>query len=213
MVDTTASSPVLLDLDGTLVDSVFHHVLAWGGAFGARDYDVPLWRIHETIGMGGSRLIPQVLGRHVDDAEMLKADHEDRFLDLADDLRATDGALDLLDDLADRGVPHIVATSATGTVAERLLSALGRPDLRTVNADEVGSPKPSPDLLLTACEAEGWDPGTATMIGDSPWDAEAAVRIGMRMIAVRTGGFGDSRLLDGGAFDVVDSPRRLVGRL
>src|SRR5690606_19686644 len=142
-----------------------------------------------------------------------KEDHERRFLEIAGGLRATDGALDLLDDLSAREVPHVVATSATGKVAEALLQALGRTDLPTVDADDVGSPKPAPDLLLAACEAKRWDPTQATLVGDSPWDAEAAARIGMRTIAVRTGGFGDGRLLDGGAFDVVDSPRELVGRL
>jgi len=213
MVDTTASYPVLLDLDGTLVDSVFHHVLAWDAAFAAHGHEIPLWQIHESIGMGSARLVPHLLGRPADEAEDLSAEHEERFLALADGLRATDGALDLLADLEARGVPHVVATSATGKVADALLAALGREDLPTVDADDVGSPKPSPDLLLAACEEKGWDPTKATLVGDSPWDAEAADRIGMRMLAVRTGGFGDSRLLDGGAADVVDCPRRLVGRL
>jgi len=213
MVDTTASHPVLLDLDGTLVDSVFHHVLAWDGALSAYGAAVPLWRVHEAIGMGGERLVPHLLGRVVDDVDELKDDHEERFLALADGLRATDGARDLLDDLAARGVPHVVATSATGKVAEVLLQALGRSDLPTVDADAVGSAKPAPDLLLAACESGGWEPTQATLVGDSPWDAEAASRIGMRAVAVRTGGFGDGRLLDAGARAVVDDPRALVGRL
>src|SRR5690606_35345951 len=76
MVDTTASFPVLLDLDGTLVDSVFHHVLAWDGALSAYGVAVPLWRIHEAIGMGGSRLVPHLVGHVVDDVDELKEDHE-----------------------------------------------------------------------------------------------------------------------------------------
>ncbi|HEY8340945.1 MAG TPA: HAD-IA family hydrolase, partial [Egibacteraceae bacterium] len=107
----------------------------------------------------------------------------------------------------------VVATSATGKVAEVLLQALGRSDLPTVDADAVGSAKPAPDLLLAACESGGWEPTQATLVGDSPWDAEAASRIGMRAVAVRTGGFGDGRLLDAGARAVVDDPRALVGRL
>ncbi|MDX1655919.1 MAG: HAD family hydrolase, partial [Candidatus Competibacteraceae bacterium] len=90
---------VLLDLDGTLVDSVFHHVLAWDEAFSRYGYSLPLWRIHAAIGMGGHRLIPWLLGRHVDEADDLSRAHLEAFRALAPRLRPTRGALELLDDL------------------------------------------------------------------------------------------------------------------
>src|SRR5690606_11157849 len=99
--------------------------------------------------------------------------------------------------------------SATGPVADALLDALGRDGLPTVDADDVGSPKPAPDLLLSAAGELGTDPARMTLVGDSPWDAEAAARVGIRMIAVRCGGFGDDALLAAGAIDVVDDPRAL----
>lgn len=204
---------VLLDLDGTLIDSVFQHVVAWSDAFKARGYEVAQWRIHMGIGMGGSRLVPWLLGRHVPDAEDLSDDHRRRFLDRADQLSATAGARELLDDLERREVAYLVATSAEAEVRAALLAALGREDLRTADADDVGSSKPAPDLLLTACAELGADPAHATLVGDSPWDAEAARRVGLRTIAVRCGGFGDGRLLSAGADAVVDDPGSLVGRL
>ena len=204
---------VLLDLDGTLVDSVFQHVLAWDAALRAGGYTVPLWRIHEAIGMGSDRLLPWLLGEHVPDADKLSDDHKRRFLQRADELRPTPGARALVDDLRRREVPFVVATSAGAAEREALLEALGDDGLPRADADEVASPKPAPDLLLAAVDEIDRPIRHATMVGDSPWDAEAARRVGMRMIAVRCGGFGDGRLLDAGASSVVDDPRALVGRL
>lgn len=204
---------VLLDLDGTLVDSVYQHVIAWSEAFAARGYEVPAWRIHAGIGMGGSRLVPWVLGRHVDDTDDISDDHRRRFLDQADQLRATHGATELIGDLERREVAFQIATSAEAEVREALLGALGRTDLSSADADDVGSSKPAPDLLLATCADLAVEPADATLVGDSPWDAEAARRVGIRTIAVRCGGFGDDRLRSAGADDVVDDPGALVGRL
>lgn len=204
---------VLLDLDGTLVDSVFHHVLTWNQALHARGYDVPLWRIHDGIGMGSQRLVPWLLGGHIPEAGELSDDHERRFLDHADDLRPTPGARELVADLRIRDVPLVVATSASGRVREALLSALGCEDLDTTDADDVSSPKPAPDLLLQACAALDVPPANAILVGDSPWDVYAAQRVGVRTLAVRCGGFSEDQLRRAGAFDVVGDPRALIGRL
>jgi HAD superfamily hydrolase (TIGR01509 family) len=207
------SFAVLLDLDGTLVDSVFHHVLAWSGALQAGGHNVPLWRIHAGIGMGSQRLVPWLLGGHVPEASELSDDHERRFLEHADDLRATLGARELVEDLHIRKVPFVVATSATSRVREALLAALDCGDLETTDADDVSSPKPAPDLLLQACATLDVHPTAAILIGDSTWDVDAAQRIGMRTLAVRCGGFGEDALRRAGALDVVDDPRALIGRL
>ena len=204
---------VLLDLDGTLVDSVFLHVVAWEAALREAGHLVPMWRIHEGVGMGSSRLVPWLLGRHVEEASELADEHERRFLEHADQLQKTPGASELIEDLQRREVPFVIATSATAKLGEALREALGAPDLPTADADSVASPKPAPDLLLSAVDKLGLAPEHATLIGDSPWDGEAALACGVRFLAVRTGGFGDNRLLDGGASDVVDDPRALIGRL
>lgn len=204
---------VLLDLDGTLVDSVFHHVLAWDTALAEHGHHVPLWRIHAGIGMGGQRLLPWLLGRHVEEASILSDRHAELFLETAHTLRPTPGAQELVDDLARRDVPFLIATSAEAEIRESLMKALGREELRTADADDVASPKPAPDLLLAACDKLGVDPGGAYLIGDSPWDAWAARRVGIRTLAVRTGGFDEDALRIAGMEDVVESPLQLVGRL
>lgn len=209
----TTSRAVLLDLDGTLVDSLYQHVVTWARAFREHGHDVPLWRIHASIGMGSDRMIPWLLGGTVDHADALSDAHEHRFLELADELRPTTGASELIDDLEARGVPFLIATSAGDTEKEALLEALGRPDLGTTHADEVASSKPAPDLLEASLDELGVQPDAATLVGDSPWDARAAQRLGMRCIAVRCGGFGDAELADAGAIDIVDAPRDLIGRL
>jgi HAD superfamily hydrolase (TIGR01509 family) len=209
----TTDPAVLLDLDGTLVDSVYQHVVAWDEALRAHGLHVPLWRIHAGIGMGGDRIVPWLLGRQPDDIAALKDAHSERFEARAGTLRATDGALDLLEDLEARGVDYTIATSASGSTRELLLEALGRKDLPGVDADEVESPKPAPDLLLAACDELGRPPSAVTLVGDSPWDAEAARRVGIRTIGVRCGGFPPEEQRRAGAIDVVVSPRELIGRL
>lgn len=207
------TAAVLLDLDGTLVDSVYLHVQTWQQALRDRGHDVPTWRIHAGIGMGSDRLLPWLLGRTPDDADALSDAHHRLFLERAGELRPTRGARELVEDLEHRQVPFTIATSAKPPVRKALLAALGREDLDSTDAGDVDSPKPAPDLLLAACRDLGVDPEHATLIGDSPWDAEAAIKVGVRCLAVRTGGFGDDRLLNAGADDVVDEPLALVGRL
>jgi phosphoglycolate phosphatase-like HAD superfamily hydrolase len=204
---------VLLDLDGTLVDSVYSHVICWHEALRESGYEVPMWRIHASIGMGSDRMLPWLLGGAPDEADAIADSHTRRFLERAGDLLPTNGARRLIDDLEEREVPFIIATSAGEEERDALLDALGRPDLETTDAADVPSSKPAPHLITSSADEVEARPGSATLVGDSPWDAEAARRVGMRTIAVRCGGFGDSALRDAGAIDVVDDPRALIGRL
>lgn len=204
---------VLLDLDGTLVDSVFYHVLAWDTALREHGFKVPLWQIHAGIGMGANRLVPWLLGRQIPEVDSLARAHARIFRQYVDWLNPTHGAKALLEDLDVRQIPYLIATSTRAELREILLGVLGRDDLKTLDADDVVFSKPAADLLVTACEMLKVDPHRATMVGDSPWDAEAAQRVGIRCLAVRCGGFGDDRLLAAGALAVVDDPRALVGRL
>jgi HAD superfamily hydrolase (TIGR01509 family) len=215
--DTTPETPgepgVLIDLDGTLVDSVYQHVVAWHEAFRAYGYDVPQARIHAGIGMGSDRLVPWLLGGHVDVAAELADDHKRRFLDRVETLRPTAGARDLLDDLERREVGFVIATSAGGEEREALLGVLGRDDLPVTDSDGVESSKPAPDLLQVSAGHAGFEPRRSLMVGDAPWDALAAVSIGMEAVAVRCGGFSDTALREAGARRIADDPRRLVGQL
>jgi HAD superfamily hydrolase (TIGR01509 family) len=210
---TSTAYAVLLDLDGTLVDSVYHHVLAWDRALRDHGRHVALRRIHAGIGLGGDRLVPWLLGGRTDDAEALIEAHSDIFAAYADDLRPTAGARALLEDLEQRGVPHLVATSAGTSTREILLGALGREDLETTDGGDVESSKPAPDLLAQACSRLDVAPGDAIIVGDSAWDALAARRLGMAAIAVRCGGVADADLLRAGAQEVVNTPRDLIARL
>lgn len=209
----TSPSATLLDLDGTLVDSVPHHVLAWQEALAATGHHVPTARIHAGIGLGGDRLVPWLLGGHVDEADALRDDHARRFLERAEALQATPGATALLDDLRRRDVPYVVATSADGATRDALLEVLGEPDLPLAGAGDDGPSKPAPDVLFAACRKIGADPTTSVLVGDAPWDAMAARRAGMRSIAVRCGGFADAVLREAGAERVVDAPVDLIGQL
>lgn len=207
---------VILDLDGTLVDSVHHHVTAWHRALVQEGIDhVPLVRVHAGIGMGGDRLVPWLLGEPVDEDrhERLSSRHGELFRAIADDLRPTAGARALLDDLAGREVPHVVATSAGADDRAVLLDALGRPDLDVVDSSDVGSSKPAPDLLLAACDHIGVRPEDAIMVGDAPWDAYASRRAGMDCILLRCGGFDAALLREAGPLRIVDAPADLVGQL
>ena len=206
---------VILDLDGTLVDSVHHHVTAWHRALVREGLDVPMERVHAGIGMGGDRLVPWMLGGHVDEGifERVSDTHGELFRAAGDDLRPTPGARELLDDLVRREVPHVVATSADAADREVLLEALGRPDLEVVDSDDVATSKPAPDLLTTACDQLGVAPRDAIMVGDAPWDAWAAARVGMPCILVRSGAFGDTRLREAAPVRIVDAARDLVAQL
>jgi HAD superfamily hydrolase (TIGR01549 family) len=213
---TTPDAPttaVLLDLDGTLVDSVYLHVVAWYETLHAAGFTVPMTRIHAGIGLGSDRLLPWLLGGHHDGTETLSDDHTQRFLERADVLTPTDGARELVEDLELREVPFVVATSAGDEERKALLKALGREDLAIAGAGDVDSSKPAPDILLAACQVLEVDPDHVVMVGDAPWDARAAGRLGMTPVAVRCGGFSDAALADAGAQRIVDVPRDLVGTL
>lgn len=203
---------VVLDLDGTLVDSVHHHVTAWHRALAAHGHVVPMARIHAGIGMGSDRLVPWLLGAHVEESESIADRHAELFLEVAPELQPTPGAPDLLADLDHRAVPHVVATSAGAEERAAMLRALDDPDVPVVDSDDVDSSKPAPDLLLAARDHLELGDG-AVMVGDAPWDARAAARAGMACILVRSGGFGDDALTAAAPSQVVDAPRDLVGQL
>ncbi len=204
---------VVLDLDGTLVDSVYHHVLAWDRALTDHGHHVPLDRIHRGIGLGGSRLVTWLLGGAPDGLDAITDTHEELFLEQRHRLRPTVGATALLEDLERRDVPTVIATSAQTAIREALLDALGDPQLPATDADAVDDAKPAADLLVEACRQIEIEPEHVVLVGDSPWDVAAARRVGMQMIAVRTGGFGDSALTARGPATVVDTPVDLIATL
>ena len=197
----------ILDVDGTLVDSNYQHVIAWYRAF--RDHDVtpPMWRIHRHIGMGGDQLVAAVAGQAVEreSGDSIREAEKRLYEELIDEVSAFEGARELLDELKRRGHDVVLASSAKQEEVEHyvdLLDARGLADSWTTSAD-VERTKPAPDLVAVAMQRAG--ALSAVMVGDSTWDIEAAARAELKTLAVLTGGFSEAELIDAGAVAVFES--------
>ena len=197
----------ILDVDGTLVDSNYHHAIAWYRAFRAHDVTPPVWRVHRHIGMGGDQLVAAVAGDDVESAhgDSIR-DAEARFYaELIDEVRPFAGARELIAELNRRDHTVVLASSAKADEVEHyvdLLDARELADSWTTSAD-VSQTKPAPDLVAVAMRRAG--ELSAVMVGDSTWDIVAAQRAGLKTIAVLTGGFGEAELLDAGAVAAFDT--------
>jgi HAD superfamily hydrolase (TIGR01549 family) len=197
----------ILDVDGTLVDSNYQHVIAWYRAF--RDHDVtpPMWRIHRHIGMGGDQFVAAVAGQALEreSGDSIREAEKRLYEELIDEVSAFEGARELLDELKRRGHDVVLASSGKQEEVEHyvdLLDARGLADSWTTSAD-VERTKPAPDLVAVAMQRAG--ALSAVMVGDSTWDIEAAARAELKTLAVLTGGFSEAELLDAGAVAVFES--------
>ena len=208
-MDRTSRSVVVLDVDGTLVDTNYHHVIAWSRALAAFDIAVPLRRVHRAIGMGGDRLVGAVAG---DEAERAHGDDlrerwKQEFDAIIDEVHPLPGAQELLAALKERDVRIALASSANPEHAQHafdLLDAEQYTDTATTSED-AGSSKPDPELVEAAIERLGGlgDAG-ACVVGDSVWDVHAAQAAGLPAYAVLTGGVGRDELTEAGAVHVYD---------
>jgi HAD superfamily hydrolase (TIGR01509 family) len=201
----------IFDVDGTLVDSAYHHALAWQRAFRAHDVTVPMWRIHRSIGKGGDRLVPDLAGEEVERraGDALRDRQQDLYAELIDEVQPLAGAHELLSALDDDG--WLIALASSGRPDEvdhylQLLDVAGLPDAVVSSAD-VDTTKPAPDVLELAHRqaAPELDAGNALVVGDATWDCEAARRAGMTPVGVLTGGFGRAELEDAGALAVFET--------
>ncbi len=203
---------VVLDVDGTLVDSVYVHVGAWMRAFRGIGVPVEAWRLHRSIGMGGDRLVSEVAGQRVEDAmgDQVRELHAQEYDDMAAAVLPLPGADDLLETLKQRGFTVVLASSGTKQNTEQALSLLENSHLVDgwVCSADVDTSKPAPDLIGTAIERVGG--GAAVLIGDAVWDIKAAVAAGIPAIGLLCGGFGEAELRDTGAVAVFESPQDLV---
>ena len=209
---------VVLDIDGTLIDSNYHHALAWARAFVACGRHVPVWRIHRAIGMGGDRLVPHLIGEDGERelGDQVRAAWEFEVERLIAETTLLPGARDLLGRLRGTAVNVVLASSGKPEHVQRALELLGEKDTDDPAIDHVASSedsatKPAPDLIEKALAKV--DGSHAIVIGDSVWDAEAARRAGVRMVAVRTGGFGDDELRGAGAQLVVEGLAEVIDQL
>jgi HAD superfamily hydrolase (TIGR01549 family) len=206
---------VLLDIDGTLLDSTYHHALAWSRAFADAGHPVPVWRVHRLIGMGGDRLVPAVTDEETAAriGDEVKERWERAYDEMIDRTRLFPGARELLDGLRATGVEVVLASSSIPKHAEHaleLLQADERADAWTTSEDAEES-KPHPELLDKAMERV--DASRAVMIGDATWDVVAARQRGIPTIGLRCGGFGADELLGSGAVAVYDDPADLLAHL
>ena len=212
------SNPVFLfDLDGTLVDSVYQHVLAWKEALDAEGIDLSVWRIHRRIGMSGGLFTNQLLRetKLVYSEELvnrLRRGHAEAYKRYRDAIRPLPGARELLTWLSDAGIPWAIATSGRMETAAVNLAALGVDPAVTpvVTRDQVRYAKPDPDLFLAAAERLGAPIETAVVVGDAIWDMLAAVRCRALGVGLLSGGYGAEELRQGGAIRVFDDPADLL---
>ena len=206
---------VIFDVDGTLVDTNYHHAIAWFQAFGRHGVTVPVWRIHRAIGMGGDRLVSHVAGQEVEErvGDAVRAEWKRIFEPVLEQITAFEGASELVADAKHRGWRVVLASSGDPKHLSHYLDLLGLWDVTdaVTSADDVEDTKPAPELLETALDKV--DGGPAVLIGDSTWDCVAARRAGLPCVALRTGGFGYEELREVGAVAVYETLGQLRATL
>lgn len=205
----------ILDIDGTLVDTNYHHAIAWFHAFRAHGHVLPLWRIHRHIGMGGDHMVGALCGDDVEEelGDDIRATEKKAFGEMIEDVEPMRGARELIVELKERGHAVVLASSAKEEEVDHyldLLDARELVDAWTTSAD-VEETKPEPDLVRAAMDKADTD--EAVMVGDSTFDCEAATRAGIKTIGVLTGGFSEQELTEAGAAVVVESIEELRRRL
>jgi HAD superfamily hydrolase (TIGR01509 family) len=209
----------LFDLDGTLIDSVYQHVVAWREALEQVGVSLPVWKIHRRIGMSGGLFVTALLREldtGLDDAALsrLPALHAESYAGQYSSVRPLPGASQLLAMLDEQGVPWAIATSGGEHSARPALELLGLPaETPLVTRDLVRYAKPDPDLFLRAAELIGVDIRDAIVVGDSVWDLMAARRARALGIGLLSGGYGREELIYSGAFRVYEDPADLLDHL
>jgi HAD superfamily hydrolase (TIGR01549 family) len=209
------SPAALLDVDGTLVDTNYHHTIAWYRAFREHGIVLPLWRIHRHIGMGGDQLIASLCDEETDSrvGDDIREAEKSAYEDLIDEVEPLPDARRLIELLKERGHAVVLASSAKSNEVDHyieLLDARSLVDGWTTSAD-VEHTKPDPDLVAAAKEKAGG--GDAVMLGDSTWDCIAAKRCGVPTVALLTGGFSEQELREAGAVSVYESIAELIDQL
>jgi HAD superfamily hydrolase (TIGR01549 family) len=206
---------LILDLDGTLIDTVYAHVAAWQRAFAEAGLVLDAWRVHRRIGMSGglfARAVVRELGRPLaaTELEAVQRRHGELFREIATERRPLHGAVELLRDLGEAGALYGIATSGRRPEIDASLDALGiGEDVVVVDRGSVLRAKPEPDLFLTCAERLGVDADDCFVVGDAVWDLLAARRAGMLSVGLLSGGYGEDELVRAGAFRVYADPDEL----
>jgi HAD superfamily hydrolase (TIGR01549 family) len=202
-----APPAAILDVDGTLVDTNYHHAIAWYRAFRRHGLVLPVWRIHRHIGMGGDQLVTALAGDRFEreKGDDVRESETGLYMELIEEVEPLQGARELLLELKRRGHTLVLASSAKQEEVDHYLDLLDARELADdwTTSTDVEQTKPEPDLVNAALQKAGGGP--AAMIGDTPWDIEAAGRVDVPCIAVMTGGFAEQELRDAGAVAVFES--------
>jgi HAD superfamily hydrolase (TIGR01549 family) len=196
---------VVLDVDGTLVDTNYQHAIAWHRAFREHGYRVAVWEIHRHIGMGGDQLVESLIGEEGENSagEDLRDAHSEAYGKLIGEVEAMEGASELIAELDDAGATVILASSAEEGELERYVELLGAAEriAGATSSADAEQTKPHPELVQTALDKYG-SGGPALMIGDSIWDVKAAAAADIPTLALLTGGFAEAELREAGAAEV-----------
>jgi HAD superfamily hydrolase (TIGR01509 family) len=218
-VDGDHTPALLFDLDGTLIDSVYLHVLAWHEALEELGLSLAVWRIHRRIGMSGGPLL-QALGREVgqrltsEQAQELQKRHAAAYERYQNAIQPLPGARELLQQLSRDKIPYAIATSGRSEGARSALERLGvKPEIPVITRQEVQRAKPDPDLFLAAAQRLNLPITRAMVVGDSVWDLLAARRAGCLGIGLLSGGYGKEELEQVGAYRVYQDPAYLLNHL
>lgn len=202
----TTLRAVVLDVDGTLLDSVYHHTVAWTRAFAATPLQVPAWRVHRAIGMGGDKLVGHVAGDRAEQewGPELRERWEKEYDELLTEPQLLEGARELLVHLRASGLMIALASSGIPRHAQRAFELLRADELAdvTLTSEDAEESKPDPDLVATAIDELGT--GAAALVGDAVWDVHAGSAVGIPTLGVCTGGYGRDELLGAGAVHVYD---------
>ncbi|MDR6988404.1 HAD superfamily hydrolase (TIGR01509 family) [Paenarthrobacter nitroguajacolicus] len=213
---STKKRGVLFDVDGTLVDSSYFHAMAWWQAFRREGLDVEMSAIHRRVGMGGDRLIQDLVPDCPEEMqEDLKSAHGAVFSTFWPTLRAFDSVRDLLSACSESGLAVGLASSAQKRdleVSRHILDAGSSIDAWT-SSDDAEESKPAPDILVACLEKLGISPEDAVFVGDAVWDVKAGAAIGVPVVALTCGGISEAELRDAGAAEVYDNPRHLLEHL
>jgi HAD superfamily hydrolase (TIGR01509 family) len=209
---------IILDVDGTLVDTNYQHTIAWHRALRGHGHVLQMWRIHRHIGMGGDQIVSALIGEEAaaESGEAIREAEGEAYEALIDEVDAMEGSSELLRELRDAGFAVVLASSAKAEEVDHYLDLLDARELVdswTTSAD-VARTKPAADLVCAALEKAG--EGPALMVGDSVWDVRAATNAGVPTLGVLTGGFSTEELREAGAVEVVESvdeARAMRGRL
>ncbi|HVH64285.1 MAG TPA: HAD family hydrolase [Candidatus Dormibacteraeota bacterium] len=210
---------MLFDLDGTLVDSVYQHVLAWGEALSSEGIDLSIWRIHRRVGMSGGlflRALVRETGHELtrEEADRLRKLHEEGYVRRVGEVRALPGARELLTMLTEAGIPCAIATNGSQVTAGPTLRLLDLPtEFPVITRDQVAFAKPNPDLFIAAAAAVDRPVTECFVVGDSVWDMLAAQRAHALGVGVLSGGYGREELESAGAFRVYDDAADLLAHV